>query len=392
MGNPEEILKKTLVEIATKEGLDNYQFSIKELSTEGANYSSAIFSARLVCPDKPDLKLFAKVASVAENLRTQMKADEFYAKEGYAYNDLMKIYNEIQEKHKVPLENRFVFPKFYGCNAVHLEETIVLENLAEERYTMYDRFKSVTWEFASKAIEELAKFHALSFAFQNEHPDLFPSTESSFNMTNSMPFDDFTIFRQTIDVLYSCVDGNLKERLGKFVDNNFNKEMIAKYYGPGKWNVLAHGDYRPSNIMFKRQGGRIKSLIPVDYQTLRLSSPSTDILYFVYCGTDKEFRKVHLKQLLEHYYKTLSKFLTLFKMDPEVVFSRRDFEEEFKDMQPYGLLTTLFLLPMVLVDPANAPKMNAADADIQNITITPTEAFKSRFLPTLEEFVKLGVL
>lgn len=59
------------------------------------------------------------------------------------------------------------------CHSKYLEETLILEDLTASGYVIFHRFKSVNWKYAAKAIEDLAKFHSLSLAFQIENPELF---------------------------------------------------------------------------------------------------------------------------------------------------------------------------------------------------------------------------
>lgn len=393
MDNLKDILKKTLKQVAAQENIQEYDEDIKELSTEGANYTSAIFSAKIISQNRSGLDLFAKVACISEKMRNQMKTDVMFSTERFVYHDLAKIYNDIQEKFKVPEHERFKFPKFYASNDAEMEETIILENLVSQGYTMYDRFKPLSWEFAAKAVEELAKFHALSFAYQKYNPEEFPKDDSKFNFTLTV---DTNVMKMAFDHMagaaYPVVNETVRKRLQNFVEKLWTDEIFKKYYGPVKRSVLTHGDYRASNILFKRQAGRIKNLVPVDYQTVRLASPSTDLIYLIYSGTDEEFRRLHLKHLLDHYYETLSRFLIMFDMDPEAVFSRDDFDEDFVDNLGYGLSIAIFLLPIVMVDPSNAPKMSDQAADLSSFAVSGTEAFKKRFLPIVNEFIDLGLL
>lgn len=64
---------------------------------------------------------------------------------------------------------------YYGANTTAKEEMLVLEDLSLQGYTIYDRLKSIDWPFASAAVIQLAKFHALSMAFEKEYPEEYNS-------------------------------------------------------------------------------------------------------------------------------------------------------------------------------------------------------------------------
>ncbi|KAI5631191.1 ecdysteroid kinase domain-containing protein [Phthorimaea operculella] len=81
---------------------------------------------------------------------------------------------------------------------------------------MHDRREPVSWEYAASAIENLAKIHALSFAYQKEIPEEFE------NMCKDIVFeypqdDDYkhlsTIYLHTkFDVDSSKPDGVMRAR------------------------------------------------------------------------------------------------------------------------------------------------------------------------------------
>lgn len=146
--------------------------------------------------------------------------------------------------------------------------------------------------------------------------------------------------------------------------------------------------------MFSFQGGKVTGFVPVDFQGLRLGSPSVDILYFIYCGTDAEFRRLHLKNLLNRYYETFSRFLRLLNLNPEEEFSRQDFDEDYKRVLGHGLITATTVLPIVLIKPTEAPKFTGNDVgDITTYNMpVPSDEFKKRFMDVVNEYTKYGIV
>jgi hypothetical protein len=83
----------------------------------------------------------------------------------------------------------------------------------------------------------------------------------------------------------------------------------------------------------------------VDYQTMALCNPTSDLLYFIFTGSDGEFRRRHYKQLLDHYHHQLNLALTRLHLNPDKIFSRQDFDDELKEVRIclyLLLLLTLF--------------------------------------------------
>ncbi|GBP93886.1 hypothetical protein EVAR_85773_1 [Eumeta japonica] len=137
--------------------------------------------------------------------------------------------------------------------------------------------------------------------------------------------------------------------------------------------------------------GKLESLIPVDYQTLQAGGQLIDLLYFIVSGTDGEFRRLHHKRLIQHYYDSFAGFLTKLGLDPEVVYPKRHFDEDYKEYLPFGLILAMFILPIVLVESENAPTMEG-DAKITDMLIKPNDVAHKRFLEVVENYVNWGVL
>lgn len=143
-----------------------------------------------------------------------------------------------------------------------------------------------------------------------------------------------------------------------------------------------------SNLTF--QAGKVKHLIPVDYQAIHLGSPVIDLIHFIYSGTDTEFRKVYLKLLLDCYYNSFSKFLRYFKLDSEEIFSRNEFDEEFQDKQAYGLFVSLSVIPVLVAESKYGPDAQVKDGT--TLTPKPEDSFEKRILPVIEEFNNLEII
>lgn len=116
-----------------------------------------------------------------------------------------------------------------------------------------------------------------------------------------------------------------------------------------------------------------------------MGSPCVDLLYFIYCGTDANFRKLHLSQLMNHYYDTFSNFLTKLDIDPEETFSKLEFEEDFRNKRPFGLITAILQLPAIL-------SVLKPDTISFGIESSNNEIFEKRFIPIVKEFIELNIL
>ncbi|GBP67862.1 hypothetical protein EVAR_86688_1 [Eumeta japonica] len=246
MSDREKIVNETLAIVIEREGIKDAEVIIRPLVTDTVNYTSTLYVITVKSLGSEDLELFAKVACVGEEIRRDMAFGEIYGRERLVYGEISKIYDRIQSQSDIAENEKFVFSKFYASGDGYLQETLILENLAARGYTTYNRFVSVTWEYASAAIRELAKLHALSYAFAERDPEGFDRT-----MKNAMhPFDGcegnmFQLYKNTEAIALEAAPHESREKLRDFFVRESSVEKFYKNFMPSRRPVLAHGDYRP---------------------------------------------------------------------------------------------------------------------------------------------------
>lgn len=393
MSDAEQTLREYLNKILDEINYIPRETNIRAISSGGGNFTSAIFLVNVTSPNKNELKLFAKVAIVKEEMRKRMNADWLFDTERFVYGKLAKIYNKLEEKMNIPEEHRYTFPKCYGCNAEFGNEIVVMENLAEKGYNPYSRFLSMDWAHGSKAVENLAKFHALSFAFAKYEPEEFEQ------LTADMPYkigrdaaeeiDESMkdIFEKMVKRSLDVIKDEQKESVGKFIQKNFNLRTYNRVIGNP---VIAHGDYRMSNILFC-EGDNSFNTITVDYQTVHAGNPVADLLYFIFLGSDEEFRKEHFKELLDHYYKNLEQALERLSIDAVEVYPRNKFDDDVKELLTYGLVLGVAVLPIVTVEAESAPKMDQ-EIQVEAFVFKANELYAKRFSGIVNDCFAWGIV
>lgn len=250
-----EALRALLRSIARERGYADDDISITPITSGGANYTSELFLATISSPAMPHLRLFAKVACIGEKMRDRVNADALFKTEQIFYTKLVKAWESFAVKYKVPEKHRFVFPKYYGGNPEKRKETIVLENLVAAGYGSFNRFKSIDWENGSKAVEVLAKYHALSYVYAREDPVEYDElvNELKFQMKHDDDPSVKIIWAKMMDSAMAVIDERFKHRVKRYFTSCDERELFEKYHRPTRAPVLVHGDYRPSNLLFRKQ-------------------------------------------------------------------------------------------------------------------------------------------
>lgn len=242
-------LKAVLDKVAKEQGFVNYTIDIKPISSEGANYSSVLFLATISENGKGDIKLFNKVSCVGEKVRA-VAPFQIFQSEICFYNELIKLYKDMELKYGVPEEHKFIAPKFYGSSDEYLKETLVMEDLTAIGYEMFDRFKTFDYNYAKESVRQLAKFHALSIAYSIKEPEDFEIKTQKLKMQNNMDALSAMIQGVFENVLKSLRE-EFKDRVQSFLKEIMTDGKLDYLTQPHRRMVLAHGDFRASNIMHK---------------------------------------------------------------------------------------------------------------------------------------------
>ncbi|XP_059046497.1 uncharacterized protein LOC131842065 [Achroia grisella] len=387
-----ESLRKVVEDIAKENGFGKPEIVINPISTGGANYSSELFTIVVSEDAKETLHLFSKIIIINETIRAQMPPAIFDV-ERLIYVDLLKKYEDIEISHNVPPEKRLVVPKYYGCNTKKFEESVVLENLAEKGFITYDRFKSVDWEYAAKAVKSLAKFHALSMAYSEEYPQEFEEFVKKMDFQKEMFLGMFhQFYEQRIETTLSVTTEERKSKLKKYLDTHISVETIMKLSESSQRIVLSHGDYRPSNLMHKYNEDGTLQVIPVDFQTIQYTSPLFDLLYFIFTGSDEKFRRQHFQDLTDHYHQELSSALRYLGLNPDIIYPKRTYEYELKELLPYGLFVAIVGLPIITVELEDAPSMQG-EGGFENMTSSKTgPLYPERMNGVINDFFRWGII
>ncbi|XP_014368554.2 uncharacterized protein LOC106718867 [Papilio machaon] len=382
-------LRDLVQTVASEQGFKDCRIHLKPFSTGGANYTSQLYYVTLLAEGKDDLNLFAKVACVNEHVRKQTPF-KIYDTEMYFYTELLKRYQDLEEKHNVPEQHRLATVKFYGCRKEYLKEIIILENLSSMGYESYDRFKTFDWEYASKAVTELAKLHALSIALSKQSPEEFQI------LSKQLKYDlKAETFKPMIENIISMALAVIKEenrgKLEAFIQESQEYELDY-FYKVQHQPVIMHGDFRASNIMHRLREDGYLEVVVLDYQMLNISNPAIDLMYFIFSGSDEEFRRQHYRQHLDHYHMELGNSLKRLGVDIDTTYSKENFEADLKEVQPYGLLVGMMMVPMVTVLAEDAPDMSTATGDLAQFAIPPNQLAIARLNGLVEDFIRWGVL
>lgn len=380
-------LLEAIAKIVKKENFDNkYILETKQLAGIGENSYGLVLQANISCPMKSREPFYCvlKIAPSNPARRIHMRVADYYKREFFMYNDVLRAFQEIQEEEKIPLDKMFkAVPKVYQASLQDLEEFFIFEDLIQGGFSRNSRSNLPTFELAVSALKALAKFHAMSFVIQAKRPKLFDKLigEIRFNDNLYTPnMDQVTIefakkyIRRTKEMIADDKYRSNRTELMKVVqifEDSF-KEIALRAVDGGEcapYSVICHGDFWNNNILYRYDecNNPIEAKL-IDFQMSRYASPVLDIVHYLFACTEKELRDAHFDEFINVYHATLSEHLQLFSLDPEVIFSRQVLEDHLKIYGSYGFCMAILSVPFFICDSSDLPDLDEVSEAIHELS------------------------
>lgn len=403
---------RNYIEKLTEElSIKNYYIDISAGSIRGDNYlgiiAKVLIKGETKSGKKTTLNFIVKSAPRNEVFRSLAPIRSAYDREIYIYSKVFPEFAKLQEERGIlkPFQS---FAKFYKGILDDKNEALIMENMKELGFELFDRHQTLNYSHVLLAMKEYGKFHALSYALRDQKPDLFKelsnNTQESFfsNLENSEAFEQ-TIYEQSdraLKTLDPIKEKVIYDKFKHFQERMF--EIVKEVVGSkpaGQYAVIGHGDSWMNNMLFKYGNSSSRQspsqICFLDWQLSRLASPALDLAYFIFVCTDKDLRDQHYEHLIQEYYDSLSSFLRELGSDPDKLFPFEVLQEHLKKFCVYGLYMAVMVLYLITSDVEDIPDIHSiTDEDDAmekwKFESRNIEKFNSRIRGVILDFIKYG--
>lgn len=243
----------------------------------GKGMMGDIFRIELQFSDGTRRNIVAKFSADREDLRVAAKRAGIFERE-------VNFYRLIAPRLRCRI------PATYGCwyDNLTAEFLILMENIDADPDV--NQIAGVTFEQAEQVMRELAALHVPSTEV-SEYQSLFNYVNAPGRRTNQAAFvtNGWNELRAIVPehLQFPYATETMAARLGEAFDHLGSLPMF-----------LLHGDPRPDNLLFSRDGS---SVALIDWQGLTLGPREWDIGYFLAQGLRTEDRRAWTDELLCHY-------------------------------------------------------------------------------------------
>ncbi|XP_058825477.1 uncharacterized protein LOC131685633 [Topomyia yanbarensis] len=360
-----------IARIAPQEGFTPGQFRVtfEVGSAKGDGFVAEMFRARIVEGSR-EMVILCKIPPTNDVRRKQFNSMAIFEREVLAYSSLIPTIYEFQRDKGITDEQGVGFfntPHCYFayCDLVAEQSVIAMNDLRLKGYRMWNKMIPVNYEHAKLLMIQLGRLHAVSFALKDQRPEVFEKFKVPDIMTTA--FDDSEPFKQMMFISVDRALTTLEEHEEKVrqkvlkMKNTMFEDMVTltKSEMAEPYAVLGHGDCWINNMMYSYKKGVPTEVILLDWQICRYVSPALDLLYFLFCCTDGEFRAAHYDEMIRIYYASLKTLLEKLGGDPTRQFPYTALLRQLKQCGKFGLIMAVFLVPMMCIENSDLPDLDA---------------------------------
>jgi aminoglycoside/choline kinase family phosphotransferase len=183
--------------------------------------------------------------------------------------------------------------------------------------------RAIAAEIAADSVDFILVFEDLGPARQGNQLDGCPLADAreavkqaaaihapSWNSAEIVDLDWLHSAPETIGqikALYPQAHAIFAERYADSLEPELMQICAALNEAVGEWfgrepetRCLIHGDFRLDNMLFDIRGG-VEPIAVLDWQTVAVGHPLTDLGYFLGCGVGDDLRRAHESELLDLY-------------------------------------------------------------------------------------------
>lgn len=260
MSEPDEFncveLHTSITEVAHAQGIQEFHYDVDYISGKRENYIANVF--RVLIKETGGDKNVSVIVKTLVNTERQVLFHKLHEREVLVYDNVINKFKDIQ---KVLYEHeRLVLSNCLFSNTEKANEVIILEDLRTKGFDIDEKaskFEYLEFDQICAVMSELAKFHALSFAFEKQNPEKFNEVKSLFedilyqnHFLNKSKLRNY-YFESFEMSLKEVTDLDAKRKLARVESKLL--DLLQMYTKSGKNNVLCHGDCWVNNMLFKNE-------------------------------------------------------------------------------------------------------------------------------------------
>ncbi|XP_076031827.1 putative kinase-like protein D1044.1 [Oratosquilla oratoria] len=348
----------------------------------------------------------AKINKPSNHTDTVLLMREFFEKEQRFYTEIVPVLNE--ELRRAGLRSLNI-PRCLFVQSKKGEEVIFLEDLRERGFKKLDCRQGLDEAHCNLVVEELARFHAASVLLQEKSKvDLLESYPYLFDCfeKEDFPYESYRhIFGGAIGAIGEATQ-NMEgyEKAAHYIKEVMKPQFYSLYregIRSTSIKALVQTDCGANNFLFRyNEDGVPEEVAIIDFQFVRRSSPTVDILCVLCTSTEGDFRHTHRSKILRTYYEVFKGVLQAGGLEPD--FTVDDLEKDYESRRVFGFLLGVLYSAVVLRQDGKGARMGELDEENVDAVIQKNQeeigstlddpVIKDRIVSILDDIVSSGIV
>lgn len=218
-----KFLMASIGKVAKSEGFyDRFEIETTAGSKNGDNFLGVVSAVTVTgmrsingVTKSDALHLICKAPPLSEIRKKNWKSKLVFEREIYIYTKLLPAFERFQREKGLNESDLFLaYPKVYACDVDDANDmhVLIMEDLTMKNFKMWPKNELITLDHELLVLRELAKFHAVSFAMQQQCPN------------------EFAEFKRLADLTYDVIiNGSLKTHFDKVLEQTANQMNNQKH-------------------------------------------------------------------------------------------------------------------------------------------------------------------
>lgn len=318
---------------------------VKPGSKKGDHYASVMYRIKIDCGNF-EKQVIVKTMPFLEGPKKDALDVSLFEIEIRMYTEVIPYF----EKTLREVGDNTVIGGKCVYSALKPHPVIIFEDLTKENYKPVSNWGG-DWEITKKAIDKLARWHAVSYkSYVDGNTDLPNKFTSNFYSSDQMTeFPSFkNAYQNFLDMLKATPD--LHQYIPKFEKIAADKPLVKiqniykTFFNGGKANlfVLLHSDFHIKNLMYlENESGEVEDVKLLDFQVCIWAPAAIELIYMIYMTLDSESRLERRNEIVYYYYEIFERTLRKLKFNGEVPKLTDIYKDmiTFKDLGNFKLIS-----------------------------------------------------
>ncbi|KAL5288767.1 hypothetical protein ACFFRR_009151 [Megaselia abdita] len=296
-----------------------------------------------------ELHLIVKAMPVEEGLKkTTLENNKVFDVEVKVYKEVIPVFEKYL---KLLNESNSLNCKCFLAS-MNPQPMLVFEDLGEKGFKRIVR-RAGNKDVAMKALDKIAKWHALSFKANADGHQKFKEFSNGFFTKND--WKEIPIFKDGFKFFLEMLKSRQEfeafvPKFEKYINEDpLTKTQDALKYKNMNWLVLNMGDIHYGNLMFSEKEGSVDDVMLFDYQLTFWGPAVSDLIYVLYMYIDSDERILKRDEIIYKYFKVFTETLRGLNHSGEYP-KLTDLHKDFLSFKAFEIMMTTCLLPFGSID------------------------------------------